>query len=157
MKILKVILMHTPLFFDDLSVGDFFESLSKTITESEIIDYGWKYDPQPFHVSKPEANKSQFGGLIASGFMTAAITFRLIQQSNGFQTTSAGGHGINKLRWLKPVRPDDTIHAKMRVLSLRPSRSRPTVGNVLCEFETFNQKYSTVMTMENIWILKCRP
>ena len=71
--------MHTPLFFDDLSVGDFFESLSKTITESEIIDYGWKYDPQPFHVSKPEANKSQFGGLIASGFMTAAITFRLIQ------------------------------------------------------------------------------
>lgn len=148
--------MHTPLFFDDLLVGDIFESLSKTITESEIIDFGWRYDPQPFHVSKPEANKSLFGGLIASGFMTAAITFRLIQQSNGFQTTSAGGHGINKLRWLKPVRPDDTIYAKMRILSLKPSRSRPTVGNVLCEFETFNQTDNTVMTMENIWILKCR-
>ena len=50
--------MHTPLFFDDLLVGDIFESLSKTITESEIIDFGWRYDPQPFHVSKPEANKS---------------------------------------------------------------------------------------------------
>ena len=148
--------MHTPLFFDDLLVGDIFESLSKTITESEIIDFGWRYDPQPFHVSKPEANKSLFGGLIASGFMTAAITFRLIQQSNGFQTTSAGGHGINKLRWLKPDRPDDTIYAKMRILSLKPSRSRPTVGNVLCEFETFNQNDNTVMTMENIWILKCR-
>ena len=47
--------MHKPLFFDDLSVGDTFESLSKTITEAEIIDYAWRYDPQPFHVSKPEA------------------------------------------------------------------------------------------------------
>jgi len=146
--------MHKPLFFDDLSVGDTFESLSKTITEAEIIDYAWRYDPQPFHVSKPEANKSIFGGLIASGFMTAAITFRLIQQSNGFQTTSSGGHGINKLRWLEPVRPDDTINATMNVLSLKLSASNPKLGNVLCKFDTFNQSKTIVMTMENIWILK---
>ena len=147
--------MHTPLFFDNLSVGDTFESLSKTITEAEIIDYAWRYDPQPFHVSKPEANKSIFGGLIASGFMTAAITFRLIQQSNGFQTTSSGGHGINKLRWLEPVRPNDTINATMNVLSLKLSASNPKLGNVLCKFDTFNQNKTIVMTMENIWILKC--
>ena len=146
--------MHKPLFFDDLSVGDTFESLSKTITEAEIIDYAWRYDPQPFHVSKPEANKSIFGGLIASGFMTAAITFRLIQQSNGFQTTSSGGHGINKLRWLEPVRPDDTINATMNVLSLKLSASNPKLGNVLCKFDTFNQSKTIVMTIENIWILK---
>ena len=148
--------MHVPIFFDDLLVGDVFQSLSKTITEAEIIEYGWKYDPQPFHVSKPDAEASSFGGLIASGFMTAAITFRLIQQSNGFQTTSAGGHGIDKLRWLKPVRPDDTIHATMQVLSLKPSKSRPTVGNVLCKFDTFNQHRVIVMTMENTWIVNCR-
>ena len=142
--------MHTPLFFDNLSVGDTFESLSKTITEAEIIDYAWRYDPQPFHVSKPEANKSIFGGLIASGFMTAAITFRLIQQSNGFQTTSSGGHGINKLRWLEPVRPNDTINATMNVLSLKLSASNPKLGNVLCKFDTFNQSKTIVMTMENI-------
>ena len=147
--------MHKPIFFDDLSVGDTFESLSKTITEAEIIDYGWRYDPQPFHVSKPEAEESIFGGLIASGFMTAAITFRLIQQSNGFQTTSSGGHGINKLRWLAPVRPNDTINATMQVLSLKPSTSRPKFGNALCKFETFNQNKTIVMTMESIWILKC--
>ena len=146
--------MHKPLFFYDLSVGDTFESLSKTITEAEIIDYAWRYDPQPFHVSKPEADKSIFGGLIASGFMTAAITFRLIQQSNGFQTTSSGGHGINKLRWLEPVRPNDTINATMSVLSLKLSASNPKLGNVLCKFDTFNQSKTIVMTMENIWILK---
>ena len=146
--------MHKPLFFYDLSVGDTFESLSKTITEAEIIDYAWRYDPQPFHVSKPEADKSIFGGLIASGFMTAAITFRLIQQSNGFQTTSSGGHGINKLRWLEPVRPNDTINATMNILSLKLSASNPKLGNVLCKFDTFNQSKTIVMTMENIWILK---
>ena len=148
--------MHVPIFFDDLLVGDMFQSLSKTITETEIIEYGWKYDPQPFHISKPDAEASFFGGLIASGFMTAAITFRLIQQSNGFQTTSSGGHGIDKLRWLKPVRPDDTIRATMQVLSLKPSKSRPTVGNVLCKFDTFNQDHVIVMTMENTWIVNCR-
>ena len=146
--------MHKPLFFDDLSVGDTFESLSKTITEAEIIDYAWRYDPQPFHVSKPEADKSIFGGLIASGFMTAAITFRLIQQSNGFQTASSGGHGINKLRWLEPVRPNDTLNATMNILSLKLSASNPKLGNVLCKFDTFNQSKTIVMTMENIWILK---
>ena len=143
--------MHKPLFFDDLSVGDTFESLSKTITEAEIIDYAWRYDPQPFHVSKPEANKSIFGGLIASGFMTAAITFRLIQQSNGFQTTSSGGHGINKLRWLEPVRPFDTINAIMNILSA----SKLKLGNVLYKFDAFDQNKTIVATMENIWILKC--
>ena len=122
--------MHKPLFFNDLSIGDTFESLSKTMTEAEIIDYAWRYDPQPFHVSKPEANKSIFGGLIASGFMTAAITFRLIQHSNGFQTTSSGGHGINKLRWLKPVRPNDAINAIMNILSLKLSASDRKLGNI---------------------------
>ena len=147
--------MHKPFFFDDLSVGDTFESLSKTITEAEIIDYAWRYDPPPFHVSKPAAEESIFDGLIASGFMTAAITFRLIQQSNGFQTTSSGGHGINKLRWLEPVRPNDTINATMHVLSLQLSTSNLKLGNVLCTFDTFNQNKTIVMTMENIWILKC--
>jgi acyl dehydratase len=149
--------MHPPIYFDDLSIGDTFDSLSKTITESEIIDYAWKYDPQPFHISKTDAAQSPFGGLIASGFMTAAITFRLFHQSNGFQTTSVGGHGIDKLRWLKPVRPDDTLRARMEIVTLKPSRSRPDVGNALCRFSTLNQDGDVVMTMENAWILKRRP
>ena len=117
--------MHEPVFFEDLSVGAIFDSVSKTVTETEIIEFGWKYDPQPFHISKPDALASSFGGLIASGFMTAAITFRLICQSNGFQTTSLGSYGIEELRWLKPVRPDDTLKASMEITGLRRSKSRP--------------------------------
>ena len=117
--------MHDPVFFDDLSVGDIFDSISKTITETEIIEFGWKYDPQPFHISKPDALASNFGGLIASGFMTAAVSFRLLCQSNGFQTTSLGSYGLDELRWLKPVKPDDTIRVSMEIKDLRRSKSRP--------------------------------
>ena len=120
--------MHSPVFFDDLSVGDIFDSISKTITETEIIEFGWKYDPQPFHISKPDALASNFGGLIASGFMTAAISFRLLCQSNGFQTTSLGSYGLHELRWLKPVKPDDTIRVAMEIKDLRRSKSRPESG-----------------------------
>ena len=148
--------MHEPVFFEDLSVGAIFDSISKTITETEIIEFGWKYDPQPFHISKPDALASSFGGLIASGFMTAAITFRLICQSNGFQTTSLGSYGIEELRWLKPVRPDDTLKASMEIMDLRRSKSRPLSGIAQCLFKTSNQKNQIVMTMESAWILKCR-
>lgn len=149
--------MHEPIYFDDLSVGDTFESFSKTITESEIIDFAWRYDPQPFHISKPAAEESHFGGLIASGFLTVGVTFRLFYQANGFQETSVGAHGIDQIRWHKPVRPGDTLRARMEVLELKPSRSKPEIGNVRVRYETINQDDEIVMTMETPWILKRRP
>ena len=149
-------MVHDQVFFDDLSVGDIFDSISKTITETEIIEFGWKYDPQPFHISKPYALASNFGGLIASGFMTAAVSFRLLCQSNGFQTTSLGSYGLDELRWLKPVKPDDTIRVSMEIKDLRRSKSRPESGIATCYFKTINQKSEIVMTMKSAWILKCR-
>ncbi len=148
--------MQASIYFEDLSVGDVFDSASKTITESEIIEFAWKYDPQPFHISKPEAEASMFGGLIASGFLTVATTFRLFYQSNAFKETSAGAHGIDKIKWLKPVRPGDTIRAKMEILALKESRSRPEIGNVLALTSTLNQNDEVVMTMETPWIIKRR-
>ena len=79
--------MHEPVFFEDLSVGSIFDSISKTITETEIIEFGWKYDPQPFHISKPDALASTFGGLIAS-----AGSFKI-----GFKTRPSFGIGNKKL------------------------------------------------------------
>jgi acyl dehydratase len=149
--------MQESVYFEDLSVGDVFGSASKTITESEIIDFAWKYDPQPFHISKPDAEASMFGGLISSGFMTIATTFRLFYQSNAFKETGAGAHGIDNIRWIKPVRPGDTIRATMEVLALKESKSRPEIGNVLVRTSTLNQDDEVVMTMETPWIVKRRP
>jgi acyl dehydratase len=148
--------MQASIYFEDLTVGDVFDSASKTITESEIIDFAWKYDPQPFHISKTDAEASMFGGLIASGFLTVATTFRLFYQSNAFKESSAGAHGIDQIKWLKPVRPGDTIRAKMEILALKESRSRPEIGNVLARTSTINQDGEVVMTMETPWIIRRR-
>lgn len=127
--------MHEQVFFDDLSVGDIFNSISKTITGTGIIEFGWKYDPQPFHISKPDALASNFGSLIASRFMTAAITFRLLCYSNGFQTTSLASYGIEELQWLTPVKPDDTLRVSMEIKDLRLSKSHPQSGIAKCDFK----------------------
>jgi len=123
--------VHEQVFFDDLSVGDIFNSISKT----GIIEFGWKYYPQTFHITKPDALASNFGGLIASRFMTAAISFRLLCYSNGFQTTSLGSYGIEELRWLTPVKPDDTLRVSMEIKYLRLSKSRPQSGIAECYFK----------------------
>jgi acyl dehydratase len=149
--------MHAPIYFEDMSVGDTFESFSKTITESEIIEFAWKYDPQPFHISKPAAEESMFGGLISSGLLTIAVTFRLFYQANGFQATCVGAHGLDSVRWMQPVRPGDTIRATMEVLALKESRSRPEIGNARTLTSTINQNDEVVMTMETPWIVKRRP
>ena len=149
--------MQESIYFEDLRVGDVFDSASKTITETEIIDFAWKYDPQPFHISKTDAEASMFGGLISSGFMTIATTFRLFYQSNAFKETGAGAHGIDNIRWIKPVRPGDTIRATMEVLALKESISRPEIGNVQVRTSTINQADEVVMTMETPWIVKRRP
>ena len=100
------------------------KKFSELSTEEQMRRFGYwnmrtaEFYPDCYFYEKDD--EYLFGGLIANGFMTAAITFRLIQQSNGFQTTSSGGHGINKLRWLEPVRPNDTINATMNILSLKP-------------------------------------
>ena len=127
--------MHEQVFFDDLSVGDIFNSISKTITETGIIEFAWKYDPQPFHISKTDALASNFGGAIASRFMTAAISFRLLCHSNGFQTTSLGSDGKDELRWLTPVKPDDMFRVSMEIKDLRLSKSCPQSGIAKCYFK----------------------
>jgi acyl dehydratase len=141
-------IMSPSVWFEDFQAGQVYGSLRRTVTESEIIDFATRYDPQPFHTSVPDAEESMFGGLIASGFMTMALTFRLIWQSNGFQTTGAGSNGIDKLRWLKPVRPGDTLRAEMAVLSTRESKSRPEIGIVLLQYSAINQDEEVVLTME---------
>ena len=146
--------MHEPVFFDDLSIGDIFNSISKTITETEIIEFGWEYDTQPFHISKPDALASNLGGVIARGFMTAAISFRLLCQSNGFQTTSLGSYGIDKLRWLKPVKRGDTLRLPMETKDLSRSKLRPQSGIAKCYFKAINKTSEVVMTMQSAWIIK---
>lgn len=144
-------------WFEDFSVGDEIRSPGKTITESEIIDWALAYDPQPFHMDKEAAAKHMYGGLIASGWMLGALSFRLFVMTNPFGEASLGSPGIDALRWLAPVRPGDTIHVVVTVGDSRPSRSKPDRGIVTMDWAVRNQRDETVMTMQSIQLLLRRP
>ncbi|WP_174823636.1 MaoC family dehydratase [Ruegeria arenilitoris] len=134
-------------YFDDLSVGDVFDTGGITLTEGSIIDFALTYDPQPFHVNKVAATDSIFGGVVASGFQTIALTFRLFRDTGVLTGTNLGGHGMDEVRWLAPVLPGDTLRARITVELLTPSRSKPDRGTVRFRYQTYNQNDVEVLNL----------
>jgi acyl dehydratase len=133
-------------YLDDFKPGDKFESPhGYTFTDADIITFAHRYDPQVFHLDVEAAKTSIFGGLIASGFQTLAATFRLVH-AIGFLGHNMGGPGMDELRWLKPVRPGDTLRAVAEIVEVTPSRSKPDRGALRYKVAAVNQNGETVMT-----------
>lgn len=132
-------------YLDDLLPGQRFITGGITLTESEIIDFAWKYDPQPFHLDVQAAAKSPYGGLIASGFQSLLLCFRLFMQSGIFAKSSLGSPGIDELRWLSPVRPGDTLHCEVEVIEIRPSKSKQDRGIARLKYQAINQRGEAVL------------
>lgn len=131
-------------YLDDLTAGERFTTAGITLTEAQIIDFAMMYDPQAFHLDTDAAARSPYGGLIASGFQTIALTFRLFIQTGVLADSSLGSPGIDELRWLAPVRPGDTLRAEVEVLEVKPSRSRTDRGIARLRYTTLNQHGETV-------------
>lgn len=142
-------------YLDDFAEGAVFQTEGKTLSESEILEFGLKYDPQPFHMDVVSAELGPFKGLIASGIHTMAISLRLLLQSRVFAPdASMGSPGMDELRWLKPVRPGDTLRVEGKVISIKPSRSKPDRGLLHYKLLVFNQTKEPVMSMLCMQILK---
>jgi acyl dehydratase len=135
------------LFFDDFKVGDRFQSPGITVTQGQMIDFAMHYDPQVFHLDAEKAKDSLYGGLIASGFHTMALSFRLFLQTGALSACSLGSPGIDEVRWTLPVRPGDTLTVIGEVMELQPLRSRPDRGIVRFRYTTYNQKNEKVLSM----------
>jgi acyl dehydratase len=138
--------MHDELYFEDFFPGQTFDSEdSYWLTAREIIGFGERYDPQPFHIDETAGQNSFFHGLAASGWLTAAIAMRqrvqAIRVSGGMI-----GAGVEEMRWTKPVRPGDKIRTRTEILRTRPLSSRPTYGLVRSLTTVYNQRDEVVMT-----------
>jgi acyl dehydratase len=144
------------LFFEDFNEGEAFETPGRTITEEEMVDFGMKYDPQPFHVDKNAARSSIFGGLIASGIHTMATTLKLLLEEQIFNQSSLGSLGLNQVRWPRPVRPLDTLRARLVIAGKRLSSKKPDRGYVDFVTTTLNQNDEVVMTMNSTQIVRLR-
>jgi acyl dehydratase len=145
--------MHTR-WFGEFQVGDRFETRGITLTESQIVDFALTYDPQHMHVDAAAAQAGPFGGLIASGFQTLALSFRLFYDLGLIARSNIIGPGMDEVRWTGPVRPGDTIRTIVEVLESRESRSKPDRGSVRLGFTVVNQRDETVLTYQAITILR---
>ena len=127
------------------------------VTEEEILAFARRYDPQPFHVDAKAAGDSIYGGLIASGWMTASLAMRMMVDHYISVPASMGSPGMDELRWLQPVRPGDRLHMQVTVLEARPSQSKPDRGAILFLWEVLNQNAQTVMTLKGWGLYRRRP
>jgi acyl dehydratase len=145
------------LYLEDFTAGQVRESPTRTLTKDEIIAFARDYDPQPFHVDEHAAKTSVFGGLIASGWQTVGIMMRLLWDTFLKDTASLGSPGSDEIRWLKPVRPGDTLRARFTIVEVVPSRSRTDRGIVRTFTEVLNQEEEVVMTHRGMGIFGRRP
>jgi len=143
-------------YFEDYADGSVFESEAIVVEESEIIAFAKRYDPQYFHTDREAAARSMYGGLIASGWHTAALTMRQLVEKYLSSVASLGSPGIDELRWIKPVRPGDALSVRVTVLEAKRSRSKPDRGVVRSLIEVSNQRGELVMSLQAINLLLCR-
>jgi acyl dehydratase len=144
-------------YFEDFAPGQVIELGRYTITKDEIVAFARQFDPQPFHLDEEAAKKTIYGGLLASGWHSAAITKRLLYEGLVKDTISLGSPGVDELRWVKPVRPGDTLSARLTVLECIPSRSKPDRGVVRAAIEMRNQHGEVVVTSKGLSLFGRRP
>jgi len=146
-----------PLYLEDFAPGQLLESPPRTLTKEEIVAFARQYDPQPFHTDEAAARHSVYGGLIASGWQTVGIMMRLLWDTFLKDTVSLGSPGCDEIRWLKPVRPGDTLRARFTIAEVTPSRSKPDRGVVRTFTEILNQRDEIVMTVKGLGMFGRRP
>lgn len=144
-------------YWEDFAAGQTYAFGERLVTQEEIIDFGRRYDPQPFHTDPAAAADGPFAGLIASGWLTAAICMRLYADAVLADAASMGSPGMEQLRWLAPVRPGDRLTGRLEVLQATPSARTPGRGTVLMRWELTNQDGVVVLTMTGRGLFARRP
>lgn len=148
---------QTTWYFEDFHVGQEIVVGSRTVTEEEIIAFATQFDPQPFHVDHDAAAASIFGSVIASGWHTCSMMMRMVVDSVLGTSSSMGSPGLDKVRWLQPVRAGDTLTVTYITTQLKPSSSRPDRGVVWSTWQAANQHGDVVCTIEGMGMFGRRP
>jgi acyl dehydratase len=145
------------LYLEDFAVGQKFGSGRLQVEEERIKSFAAEFDPQPFHLDAAAARATIFRGLAASGWHTAAMTMRLLVESELKPAGGIVGAGFDEFRWPRPVRPGDELHLEIEVMEVRPSRSRPDQGLIKVKTTTVNQNGEPVQVSVGNLVVPRRP
>jgi acyl dehydratase len=138
---------RAPLYYEDLVVGHNFPCGEIVVKETEALSFATRYDPQPFHLDPEAGRRAGFGGVVLSGWLTAALTMRLMVTGGFLLAEGSVGVGIESLQWPLPVHPGDMLSVAVVPINLRVSASRPAFGIVKCRVTTTNQSWEVVQLM----------
>lgn len=144
-------------WFEDYTVGEVIRADGVTISEAEILSFAFTYDPQPFHLDRLAAEQSPYKGLIASGWQTGLLGFRMLLQAGLLGKGSMGSPGLDEIRWFMPVRPGDTLFGRASIEDKRESASKPDRGIVKMKYWIENQRGETVMSFYGTQMVLKRP
>jgi acyl dehydratase len=144
------------LYFEDFELGQRFETRSVTVSEADIIAFGKQFDPQYYHVDPQAAKNSAFGGLIASGFHTLSLSMRLFFDLDIWPEAMIASPGLENVKFLKPLRPGDTIRGAAEVVEIKASASKPDRGVVIMDHPCWNQNDEMILTLRCVHLLRRR-
>ena len=136
-------------YFEDFEAGQEYPFGPHPVTRQEIVAFAAEFDPQPFHLDEAAASDTLLGGLAASGWHTCALFMRMCFDGWLRESASMGSPGVDTLKWMRPVRPDDVLSGRSVVLDVRASKSKPDRGFVRFRHEIFNARGEAIMALEN--------
>jgi acyl dehydratase len=139
-------------YLEDFAVGEVIDSVEQyEITPARLAAYAADFDPQPIHLDPSAAAAEMFGGIVASGWHSLSVTMRLMVGSRLFEAGPIVGVGVDRLRYLQPVRAGDVLRARGEVIETRPSASHAERGYVVLRVTTTRQDGEPVLTQD--WTL----
>ncbi len=144
-------------YYEDFPPGTLIDCGSRVVSKEEIIRFAREFDPQPFHIDEVAAEKTHFGGVVASGWHSGSLSMRMVVDAVMQDSSCMGSPGIERLRWLKPLRADTLVNVKFRVLEAELSKSRPDRGRLKVVFELYDDKGELLMDSIAIVLFGCRP
>ena len=147
----------TKQYLDDFTAGQVFRSGRLLVDKAQILAFASQFDPQPHHLDEEADRKSVFKGLAASGWHTAAMTMRLLVESEFQPADGILGMGLEELSWPRPVRPGDELRVEGEVLEVRPSKVRTDRGVIRMRATTFNQNDQPVQIFTGNLLVPRKP
>ena len=145
------------LYWEEWEVGAEFESPARTVTEADIVAFaGLSGDFNPLHVNEEYCKQTQFGGRIAHGPLVYAIAAGLLFQLHLYDETLIAFLGFESLKFTRPVKPGDTIRARIKVLEKRETSS-PERGVMKRQLHVLNQRGEVVQEGVQAFLLKRKP
>lgn len=144
-------------YLEDFVTGRRYQAGPIAVDPAELVEFARRYDPQPFHLDDAAAKKTLFGGLAASGWMTACLTMRMLVDSGDAPAGGFIAREVSQMEWPRPVRPGDVLRAVSEVLEVIPSKSKPDRGMVRMRTETLNQNGEVVQALTALLVVPRRP